>query len=290
MSERNYWQRLRRNRMSRRSLLRSSARAGIGATGLALVGCGGDDDDDEQRAVAQAQQRQQQQQQAMQQEQAEQQAEQQAMQQEQQEQQAEQQTTQQEQQQQAAPQPAAGDTDLNATVRAVIQGAEGGLDAQGPASYEPHAWMHTDNLMEFDQFSKELVAVSGSFEWVADDNTEAVFHVKPGMTFHDGAPVTAANVKFSLDRIGGIAPYNADGAFPSNFAYLTAPVAGEITVRDDLTVHLPMKPDATAFGLMGRSIPIVPEHIIEEIGDEEYNNTGVASGPGSTNRTSRAIS
>ena len=175
--------------------------------------------------------------------------------------------------------PAAGETDFNATVRAVIQGAEGGLDAQGPASYEPQAWMHTDNMMEFDQFSKELVAVSGSFEWVADDNTEAVFHVKPGMTFHDGAPVTAADVKFSIDRIGGIAPYNADGTFPSNFAYLYAPVAGEITVPDELTVHLPMKPDATAFGLMGRSIPIVPKHIIEEIGDEEYNNTGVASGP-----------
>ena len=76
MSERNYWQRLGRNRMSRRSLLRASARAGIGAAGLALVGCGDDDDDDEQ-AAAQAQP------QAM-----EQQAEQQAMQQEQQEQQA----------------------------------------------------------------------------------------------------------------------------------------------------------------------------------------------------------
>ncbi len=48
---------------------------------------------------------------------------------------------------------------------------------------------------------------------------------------------------------------------------------------DELTVHLPMNPDATAFGLMGRSIPIMPKHIIEEIGDEEYNNTGGGSGP-----------
>ena len=48
---------------------------------------------------------------------------------------------------------------------------------------------------------------------------------------------------------------------------------------DELTVHLPMKPDSTAFGLMGRSIPIMPKHIIEEIGDEEYNNTGGGSGP-----------
>lgn len=49
MSERNYWQRLRRNRLSRRQLLRASGRAGVGAAGLALVGCGGDDDDSQQQ-------------------------------------------------------------------------------------------------------------------------------------------------------------------------------------------------------------------------------------------------
>ena len=79
MSERNYWTRMKRNSMSRRSLLRASARAGVGASGLALVGCG-DDDDDAQQTVAQAQQQDQQQQaepqqqQAMQQPQADQQA------------------------------------------------------------------------------------------------------------------------------------------------------------------------------------------------------------------------
>ena len=100
MTERNYWQRLRRNRMTRRSLLRASGRAGVGAAGLALVGCGGDDD-----SVSQVQQRQQQQQQVMQQ-QAQQQQQQQAMQQQaQQEQQqsaADQQAQQAEQQEQTA--------------------------------------------------------------------------------------------------------------------------------------------------------------------------------------------
>ena len=57
-NERNYWQRMRRSRMSRRALLRASGRAGIGAAGLALVGCGGDDDDDGGQSVAQAQQQQ----------------------------------------------------------------------------------------------------------------------------------------------------------------------------------------------------------------------------------------
>ncbi len=39
---------MRRHRLSRRSLLAVSARAGVGAAGLALVGCSGDDDDAQQ--------------------------------------------------------------------------------------------------------------------------------------------------------------------------------------------------------------------------------------------------
>ena len=69
MTERNYWQRMRRNRMSRRALLRASGRAGVGAAGLALVGCGGDDDDSvaqlAQQQQAMEEQGRQQQQQAM---------------------------------------------------------------------------------------------------------------------------------------------------------------------------------------------------------------------------------
>ena len=79
MAERNYWQRMRRNRMSRRALLRASGRAGVGAAGLALIGCGGDDDEDSVAQTAQQQQQamqqqaaQQQQQQAMQQQAAQQ--------------------------------------------------------------------------------------------------------------------------------------------------------------------------------------------------------------------------
>ena len=51
MRTKNYWDRMRQSRMSRRAVLRAAARGGIGVAGLALVGCGDDDDDD--AAVAQ---------------------------------------------------------------------------------------------------------------------------------------------------------------------------------------------------------------------------------------------
>ena len=52
MSERNYWQRMSHRRVSRRTLLRASATAGVGAAGLALVACGDDDDDDAEEPTA----------------------------------------------------------------------------------------------------------------------------------------------------------------------------------------------------------------------------------------------
>jgi hypothetical protein len=43
MSERTYWTRQGSRGLSRRTLLGVSARTGVGAVGLALVGCGDDD-------------------------------------------------------------------------------------------------------------------------------------------------------------------------------------------------------------------------------------------------------
>lgn len=67
MAERNYWKRMQRKQLSRRSLMAASARAGVGAAGLALVGCGDDDDDGQQTAAQTAQQMDQEQVQAQQQ-------------------------------------------------------------------------------------------------------------------------------------------------------------------------------------------------------------------------------
>ena len=46
MSTRNYWSTLRQRKISRRTMLGASAKAGVGAAGLALVGCGDDDEPD----------------------------------------------------------------------------------------------------------------------------------------------------------------------------------------------------------------------------------------------------
>ena len=52
MSNRNHWTALRQRKISRRTMLGASAKAGVGAAGLALVGCGDDDEPDAGAAAA----------------------------------------------------------------------------------------------------------------------------------------------------------------------------------------------------------------------------------------------
>ena len=52
MSDRNHWTALRQRKISRRTMLGASAKAGVGVAGLALVGCGDDDEPDAGAAAA----------------------------------------------------------------------------------------------------------------------------------------------------------------------------------------------------------------------------------------------
>ena len=292
MTERNYWQRMRRSRMSRRGLLRASARAGVGAAGLALVGCGDDDDD----AVAQVQQQQQQQQAAPAQQQQQDQPQPQAMQQQQQDQQQQQavaqaeqadqqeqqamQQQQQQQQEEAVDLSREGETDWERSVVAAVPNAVGGLDVQAPGNYtlKWNGPLHFDRLLQYDLVTREIVPHVGSFEWV-DDFTALIWHVNPGHAWHDGTPLTAEDVEFSIDRAAGNASYNEGGTYETGIAYIVSAVNGDAEVIDDLTLRLPVNTDVTAPGSVGTTLPLVPKHLIEEIGDEAYNRDGLASGP-----------
>ena len=210
MSERNYWTQLGGRKLSRRTLLRASARAGVGAAGLVLVGCGDDDDDSTQPAAVQAQQQQRQEQQApaaQQQTQQEQQAEQvaqQAEQQERQQQTAQQQTVQQQQQQQQAQAVQAAPIVPRGGI--VKYGAENEMIGQSGmdpstsltqsglwrALYDPLIATRADGVVDLD------ASLAEAFEAV--DDVTIVFTVRDGVKFHDGTSFDAEAARFNLDR------------------------------------------------------------------------------------------
>ena len=202
MAERNYWQRIRKQRLSRRNLLQASGRAGLGAAGLALVGCGGDDDDDQQQQqVASAQSQQQQEQQAAaQQDQQQQQAQPQA---EQAQQQAQPQQHQQEQQAAAAQAQQTGDgVTRGGTLRIGWDLALSGY--RGPYAQSQHGAFHTpvwDTLIRypFDSLEPEpRLAESWEFN---GDQTVLTVNLRPGLEFHNARPIDAESVKASFEAI-----------------------------------------------------------------------------------------
>ncbi len=167
-------------------------------------------------------------------------------------------------------------TDPDATVRIAVDTATGGLDPirAGGVAVMPHF----DTLGQFDQFSKAFVQSAASFEWV-DDFAAGIVEMKPGMKWHDGGDVTAEDAKFSIDRVNGIASYNPDGKSASLYGWMVSSVNDEVTVEGPLTFRLPVKRDASAFAVLGTGVRMTPKHIIEEVGDEEFANLGIGSGP-----------
>ena len=81
-------------------------------------------------------------------------------------------------------------------------------------------------------------AIAESWE-ISDDGLVYTFHIRPGITFWDGAPCDAHAVKWALDRT-----LRLNG--PKGGVGLIKPVIKQIDVVDDLTVQITLNyPDAT---------------------------------------------
>ena len=206
MSEQTYWTRISRRRLSRRTLLSVSARAGVGAAGLALVGCGDDDDEDAPAAarVEQEQQqaaqpaRQQAQQQAQQ--QAEQAAEQQAQQAEQQDQAAAQQ--QQEQQQAAVAEATVAAHVPTGEVRWPMSSNVSGLEGTTGTGGGDHQilWPIFDNLVSYDASLTPTESRSLAESWEIPDPLKVIFTLRSGVLYHDLTELTADTTRLHIER------------------------------------------------------------------------------------------
>ena len=216
MSERNYWQRMRSNQLSRRSLLRASARAGVGAAGLALVGCG-DDDDDDQQAAAQAE--------------PDQQAEQQAQVVQQQE------ASQQEQQAAVAQAQASGGPKRGGNVRIVM--SDGGIFDPAIAIHGgTYAGVH--QIYDWLNYLDEGFVITDGMAELPEvvDELNFVYTIKPNVFWHDKPPLdgrqfTAEDAVFGLERFGFD---NPEFVFKDRFSLID-----KFEATDELTMRVQAK-------------------------------------------------
>ena len=91
--------------------------------------------------------------------------------------------------------------------------------------------------------------------WDYDEAAYAyTFHLRPGVTWHDGEPFTADDVKFTIEAI--MDPANLSENAP-NYEDVTS-----IDVLDDLTVRFTLSAPNAAF-LDYMTMPILPRHLLE---------------------------
>ena len=110
-----------------------------------------------------------------------------------------------------------------------------------------HGYMVYDTLLAQDETFEIRPQMAESWE-ESDDGMEWTFTLRDGLTFHDGAPVTAADVVASLERWG-----QRDGMGQQLFANLES-----LEAVDDKTVKLTL---ASPFGLVLESLGKISSNV-----------------------------
>ncbi len=135
-----------------------------------------------------------------------------------------------------------------------------------------------NQLVEYNPVSPTEIIGDLATTWdVNDDGTEFTFHLNVA-TWSDGQPVTAEDIKFSLDRI------TLPGAQRARTGFLRAFYEHQSAeVVDDKTVKVPLKFPAPTFmpNLASDYMKMYPKHIAEDLTQEEANQPEslIGSGP-----------
>ena len=134
-----------------------------------------------------------------------------------------------------------------------------------------------DSLVGFD-LEKGGVGPGVAERWVmSEDGLSWTFHLRPGQIFHNGDPLTAHDVKFSLER--QMSPKSLAAAAGSMRRSIKS-----IDVVDDLTVRVNTnEPQLGLPAALSRAVApegsIMPKKYFEAVGEEEFRKKPVGSGP-----------
>ena len=191
-----------------------------------------------------------------------------------------------------------------AAVIALTPAAAGAVTLQmhnggDPGSIDPHKvsgdWEnrvvgdYIEGLVTEDVNAAPIPAQAESWD-ISEDGLVYTFHLRDGIQWTDGTPVTAGDFEFAFQRL-------MDPATASDYAYLQYPIknaeainSGEITdfsqlgvkAIDDTTLEITLENPTPYFldALMHYTAYPVPKHLVEELGDAwiEMDNI-VANGP-----------
>lgn len=158
------------------------------------------------------------------------------------------------------------------TITFAINNEPGSLDPQNVSvvsGYQVIAQLY-DTLVTRDNDGNILPALAESWEFT--DDTTIRFYLRDDVYFHNGEQLTAEDVRFTIQRATEMA----------QSASIFKTFDGENTaVVDDLTVDVKLKePFAGALSYLATSRgAIVSEKAVEELGEDEFGQNPVGTGP-----------
>ena len=130
-----------------------------------------------------------------------------------------------------------------------------------------HVW---DTLIYRDPETFQLKPLLAT-TWRYVDDTTLEFELRAGVRFHDGSPMTADDVVYTVQSIKG----DKQVAVPSNFAF----IEGAEKV-DDLRVRIKLKQVfPAALEYLSMVLPIYPQGYRERVGHDVFSQKPVGTGP-----------
>ena len=120
-----------------------------------------------------------------------------------------------------------------------------------------------------DTFKLEPLLATG---WKTPDPTTIEFTLRPGVKFHDGSPLTADDVVYTINLVSDP---NSKVSTPSNYNWLDkAEKTGDLSVRVKLK-----RPNPAALDYFAMVLPIYPKAYREKVGAEGYAKAPIGAGP-----------
>jgi peptide/nickel transport system substrate-binding protein len=131
------------------------------------------------------------------------------------------------------------------------------------------AWQLYDSLVWLNDDGDIEPALAESWE-ISEDGTEYTFHLRQGVTFHNGEPFNADSVVFSWER-----------AKDAGFEYSDQLQEADSVVKvDDYTVKITTpEPNALFFNTMHDIWAMVPPKYFEEVGQAGFDEHPIGTGP-----------
>jgi len=149
------------------------------------------------------------------------------------------------------------------------------LDALVTASGDSqrYAMQIFDTLYGFDAKGNVVPRMADSYR-MSEDGLSYTFHLRPGIKFHNGAPLTSADVKYTIERI-------MDPAVRSTRRPYFAPIVDGIDTPDPATVTVRLKqPDGVFMNKVAGFLFIVPKEYTSGLATPEaFAAAPIGSGP-----------